>query len=108
MRKLRGVRLCSSAYAIDEARRNLQGEAALKRLSQLASTLVTVPEADRKFVPDSVSLAAKDIPILAAAIAAKAQYLVTGDKRDFGALFGKTVAGVTVLIPRDFIALLEK
>ena len=105
--KLRGVRLCSSAYAMDEAQRNLDGEAALKRLQRLVGTITTVPEADPQFVPPSVKLPSKDIPILAAAIAAKASYLVTGDKQDFGALFGKTVAGVTVLLPRDFVALME-
>ncbi len=39
----------------------------------------------------------KDKPILAAAIAAGCAYLLTGDKRDFGHLYGKAVEGVTVI-----------
>lgn len=50
----------------------------------------------------------KDEPILASAIAARVDYLVTGDSRDFGTLFGKAVAGVLVLRPREFLALMDK
>jgi hypothetical protein len=39
---------------------------------------------------------AKDVPILAAA-AAGADLLITGDRRHFGHLFGRTLEGVTVL-----------
>jgi len=41
-------------------------------------------------------------PILAAALSANATVLVTGDRRHFGALFGKTLnRTVTVLPPRE-------
>ena len=42
-----------------------------------------------------------DVPILAAAIQARVDGLVTGDRRAFGALFGRTVHGVTILTLRD-------
>jgi predicted nucleic acid-binding protein len=44
-----------------------------------------------------VRLAAKDQPILCGAVAGEAEYLLTGDKKDFGHLFGKSVGGVTVV-----------
>ncbi len=44
-----------------------------------------------------VEIAVKDQPILCGAIAAEADYLLTGDKKDFGHLFGRCVSGVTVV-----------
>jgi len=51
------------------------------------------PEANRlrKVTPD------KDIPILAAAIAQSADLLVTGDRRDFGHLYGTSPGEVEVI-----------
>jgi predicted nucleic acid-binding protein len=103
--KLRGVCLCTSEYALDEARRNLRNDAQKKRLVELEKKLELLPEADKRLVPPSVMLREKDIPILSAAIAGKANYLVTGDNRDFGNLFGKAIAGVIVLRPREFLQL---
>ena len=55
-----------------------------------------------------VKLADKDRPILCGAIAARADYLLTGDKRDFGHLFGRTISGVKIvsvqLLLADLIA----
>lgn len=39
----------------------------------------------------------KDAPILAAAVHANADILATGDLRDFGHLFGKSLRGVRIL-----------
>jgi predicted nucleic acid-binding protein len=44
----------------------------------------------------------KDIPILLAAIAAEATHLVTGD-RHFEPLFGRTLAGVKIVTPADYL-----
>lgn len=105
--KLSGVRLCTSQYALDEAARNLRGEA-IERLAGLKITLQIVPEADSKIIPSGVSLREKDKPILAAAMAGRANFLVTGDARDFGAYFGKSLAGVLILRPSDFLAVCAK
>ena len=43
----------------------------------------------------------KDAPIMAAAVSGCVDILVTGDRRDFGHLFGKKVEGVVVLSPRE-------
>jgi predicted nucleic acid-binding protein len=55
-----------------------------------------VPDAPDMELSDVVNLPSKDRPILQAAIAAKADILVTGDRRHFGHLFGKTVSGVQI------------
>jgi hypothetical protein len=54
-------------------------------------------------LPQGIALPEKDAPILAAAMAAGATHLITGDRRDFGAHYGKTIGGVLVLPPRDYL-----
>ena len=46
-------------------------------------------------------LARKDAPILAAAIQGKVDILLTGDRRDFGYLFGQVLEGVTISTPAE-------
>jgi len=50
-----------------------------------------------------VKIQEKDQPILQAAIASKASHLITGDRRDFGRYFGKQVAGIWVMPPRQYL-----
>jgi hypothetical protein len=45
----------------------------------------------------------KDVPILLAAIEARATHLITGDVRHFGAYFGKRIEGILVLLPGDYL-----
>jgi hypothetical protein len=47
-----------------------------------------------------VELRSKDIPILGGAIAQKCTHLLTGDKKDFGFLFGKRVEEVMIVSPK--------
>lgn len=42
----------------------------------------------------------KDVPILSGAIAGRATHLLTGDERDFGKFWGKTIQGVKIISPR--------
>ena len=48
-----------------------------------------------KLLPD------KDRPVLAAAIRLGCDALVTGDRTHFGALYGRTIVGVTIHSPRS-------
>ncbi len=89
----------TNAYAVEEARRNLQLKfpdslTTLKRLvrqceliSQLAADL-------------AVELPLKDKPILGGAIAGRATHLLTGDERDFGKYWGRTIQGVKIVSPK--------
>ncbi len=79
-----------------EARRNLElkrpawlheFERLIARVSIVPSVVFTLP----------VTLDEKDVPVLCAAIRAHCRYLVTGDKRDFGHLYDRTISGVTVV-----------
>ena len=66
----------------------LAGLASLKPLLHLHSGVAACPD---------VGLPAKDQPVLAAAIAARADRLVTGDRAHFGLLFEKTIQGVRIV-----------
>lgn len=99
------VRLVSSSYAVEEARRNLEHVDARERLAGLVAELEIVPDVAIGDVPASVTLPAKDAPILLSAIAAGATHLLTGDRAHFGAYFGRRIAGVLVQRPADYVAL---
>jgi len=97
------VRLLTSGYALAEARRNLEAHGHRARLEALIAGVELVPEAPLySILPPSVLLAAKDRPILAAAAAARATHLLTGDREHFAALFGSEVLGVRVMTIRQY------
>ena len=99
--------LVTSAYAVEEARRNLDTAEQRADLDELLEAVrVSNPLADPAGHPgiEASGLPEKDLPILRAAVAANATHLVTGDRRHFGALFGKKVAGVLVVRPADHMA----
>lgn len=100
--------LLASPHAIEEARRNLTLKSAegTEALDGLLRRLDRVPEAGPKLVAWSVAqgLPDKDAPILAAAVAAGADLLVTGDRTHFGHLEGRTVASVRVVSPATALA----
>jgi predicted nucleic acid-binding protein len=101
--KLRNVVLCSSHYALEEARANLTTESQHRRLAELSDGLQFF-ESEAGELPSGVSLPDKDAPILLAAVASRATHLITGDFRHFGPLFGMKVAGITILAPADYLS----
>ncbi len=93
--------LLVSEHALEEARRNLarKSHSFEKRLEDLLAMTEVVAEAPASLVRWALEqgLPLKDAPILAAAMHANADLLATGDRRDFGHLYGKTLRGVRVL-----------
>jgi hypothetical protein len=86
----------TSDLAREEARRNL----ALKRADRLPAfdqLMQRVEEVPSALFALPVSLDERDRPLLCAAIRAGCTHLATGDRRDFGHLFGKTVEQVQVV-----------
>ena len=55
----------------------------------------------RHLVPDP-----RDVPILAGAVWAETDLLVTGNSKDFGGLYGENVGGCLVARPRNALDLL--
>ena len=102
--ELEDAELLSSAYAVEESRRNLvlSRPPTSARLERLTPRLTLVnPPGDLK-LPATVRLDSKVRPILLAAIHGKADFLLTGDGRHFGNLYGKRVKGVMVLRPAQY------
>ena len=98
------VTLITSPYAIEEARRNLRHQDQQHRLSALLSSVVIHRDyPDEALILNSIDLRPKDRPILAAAIGARSDYLITGDYRDFSAFYGKRINGVLILPPSDYL-----
>ena len=100
------VELVTSAYAIEEARRNLDFAQQRSDLGELlrevrVSNLLADPAGHPEI--EGSGLPGKDLPVLRAAVAAGATHLVTGDRKHFGHLLGKKVAGVLVVRPADYL-----
>lgn len=88
--------LVTSLYAVEEASRNIIAKRPewQKTFDGLMEKVCIIPD---KSLHLEVGLPDKDKPILGAAIASQCSYLLTGDKRDFGHLYGRKVEGVTVI-----------
>lgn len=104
--KLKNVILCSSHFALGEARINLTEDAQRRRLVKSARSMQLFGASPRQ-LPGDVSLPEKDRPILLAAIDAQATRLITGDLRHFGAYFGKTIEGILILPPSRYLKLYQ-
>lgn len=89
-------------YVVEEARRNLiakapSGAPVLDTLLERMHVAAAQPHPAAREA--TFALPEKDRPVLAVAIRLKCEALVTGDRTHFGALYGKTFAGVTIYSP---------
>lgn len=102
---LKDVELVTSLVALEEARRNLgtYDSRSMVRLDELTARMTIVPGARTEGLPEEVELAGKDIHILLAAIDSDCAYLITGDKRHFSRLFGRTIGGVMIQKPSRYL-----
>ena len=93
----------ADGYVVDEARRNIMGKAPgrLPHLDELVSRVrmsAVAPSAVRAAVD---GLPEKDRFVLAAAVAVECDALVTGDRANFGKLYGRLLVGVMIHSPRS-------
>jgi uncharacterized protein len=104
---LSATEIVTSFYGVEEARRNLASDRpeALVRFEALLRTTRVVPEAEDEVLPGSIELDPKYRPILLAAMSARADYLLTGDRTHFGKLYGSRVGSVRILPPADYLNL---
>ncbi len=108
--RLEGVRLVASPHVVAEAERNVRDDAAVpddaaaERLEALLEGIAILPSEPADFaIDDDPGLPAKDRPVLLAAIASRSHYLLTGDLTHFGGCMGRTVAGVRVTLPGEYL-----
>jgi predicted nucleic acid-binding protein len=92
----------TNAYAVEEARRNLELKfpEGLKTLERLTGQCEMVSQLAADL---GVELPLKDMPILGGAIAGRATHLLTGDEKDFGKFWGKMVQGVKIVSPKMLV-----
>lgn len=81
--------LITSAYAVEEARRNLERKTptALPQLQELLGNLEIVIPSPAAPCPDELPV--KDRPIFQAAFTGTASHVLTGDLKDFGSLMNR-------------------
>lgn len=102
-----GQVLVADDYVVTEARHNLTRKGTPGAIDYLDALLPQIevshvqhsPQSMRSAQTETNWLPEKDRPVLLAAIALKCEALVTGDRTDFGAGFGKVFGGVTVYSP---------
>lgn len=102
--------MVTSQYAANEAKRNVSDPMHIERLECLLDqTEVIDSEESREH--NEIALPGKDRPILRGALGCQSRFLVTGDKRHFGAYFGRsfeTYYGVlTIIEPAALLRLLK-
>ncbi len=104
--RLPRARLITSVYAAEQARRNLSDPGQRRELEELLGSVEVVSTAAPTDHPlfSAMELADKDRPVLLAAIGAGATHLLTGDFRHFGPYYGKSIEGVLVMVPGEYLA----
>ena len=105
--RLTDVVVLTSMYVANEARRNSVDASHLTRLENLLEQTHLVSDALQQILPDEIFLPVKDRPVLAAAIRAGADHLITGDKNHFGKWMGvpvdTAVGTLTIRAPGEFL-----
>lgn len=102
--KLPEANLLSSEYVVEEALRNLSLLEQKRRFEKLILSIKVVSvDYHRPSLPRDIKLVEKDRPVLAAAVNAKSTHLLTGDFKDFGVFYGKTISGVLILPPAKYL-----
>ena len=98
------TQLVTSAYALEEARRNLssgQQQEELERLCRSVEVVSVLPP------QGALSILAKlpenDRPILWAAISVRATHLLSGDFKAFGRFYGQIINGVSIMPPAAYL-----
>lgn len=98
--------LTSSAYAVEEARRNVAVKypQSVQRLEELIARLALSPQPASSEAP--IALPEKDRPIFQSARAAGAPHLITGDLKHFGPHMNRPAQteGIVIQTVADFLA----
>lgn len=96
------VELVTSNFVLEECRRNLPLQEQNQRLTQLLRTVRVLVFARVPTLENSPPLPEKDKHVFAAAVLARATFLVTGDRTHFGEWFGKGILGIRIEPPASF------
>ena len=106
--QISGVELVTSNFVVTECRRNLSREEQQSRLSNFLLALRVLEFPRMPILENPPSLPEKDQHVMAAAVLARADFLVTGDRKHFGVWYGGSVCGIRVEPPGRFPLVLEE
>jgi predicted nucleic acid-binding protein len=96
------VELITSNFVVSECQRNLPHPEQRLRLSRFLLEVRVLEFQKPPVLEDSPALAEKDRHVLAAAVLSRADFLVTGDRKHFGAWYGTKILGLRVEPPGRF------
>lgn len=89
----------TNLYAVEEARKNITRKK-YGSIQGLKFLLRDIAVSSELIIDVPIEIKSKDIPILGGAIALQCTHLVTGDKKDFGFLYGQQVNNVLIVSPK--------
>jgi predicted nucleic acid-binding protein len=90
-----------------EVQRNLHQISQIERLRRLMRSVQILSFEKLPEIPPEIVMPEKDRPVLAGAIQAQADHLLSGDKRHFGPFYGKTILGVRFTAPTELLDVLR-
>jgi len=102
------VELVTSNFVVAECRRNLPREEQQSRLSHFLLAVRVLEFQRIPIIENPPPLAEKDQHVLAGAILARAEFLVTGDRKHFGGRYGSSICGIRIEPPGRFPLALEE
>jgi predicted nucleic acid-binding protein len=102
------IELITSNFVVTECIRNLPREEQQDRLNRFLLALRVLEFQRMPILENPPPLPEKDQHVLAAAVLARANFLVTGDRKHFGEWYGGSVCGVRVEPPGRFPLVLEE
>jgi len=102
------VDLVTSNFVLEECERNLPLPEQHRRLAQLLRTVRVLVFRSVPSLENSPPLPEKDKHVFAAAVLARAKFLVTGDRTHFGTWFGSSILGIRIEPPASFPSVLKK
>ncbi|MGA2168302.1 MAG: PIN domain-containing protein [Terracidiphilus sp.] len=108
IRRIPGIELITSNYIVAECKRNLPRADQQSRLSQFLLAFRVLDFQRTPVLENPPALPEKDQRVLAAAVLSRADFLVTGDHKHFGAWFGATILGLRVEPPARFPQILDE
>jgi uncharacterized protein len=105
--RIPNAELVTSNFVLEECRRNLPLPEQHTSLAQLLPNVRVIVFLSAPLLENSLPLPEKDKHVLAAAVLARAKFLVTGDRKHFGAWFGRSILGIRVEPPASFSGVLK-
>jgi predicted nucleic acid-binding protein len=101
--RMYGVTPMAAHYSLGEVRRNIGSPEHRHRFEALVDRTLIVNDAPLRIIPAGIEIVLKDQPILATALYAAADFLITGDTKHFRHLYGRKIGSLQTLPANTFL-----